>query len=195
MRNDDGSFENAYAWSGGGVIPPEYGAFAECYTGDFVCGVQFGFTQIGYYENYTMDVYVWDSNVEGNPPPGPDPGNVLCRLAGVDPGAPAYWPEVSTHDVQVCCAVDGEHFVGFWGDWPGELESWYIAADENGPELGCPRTKIRPEMGYPTGWNHPNIIALFSQCKNLGIREYSGLGDCSPTATQATTWGRIKSFY
>jgi len=39
-----------------------------------------------------MDVYVWESNPDGDPAPGPDPGNLICMIAGVDPGPPALWP-------------------------------------------------------------------------------------------------------
>ncbi|MBU1947752.1 MAG: hypothetical protein KJ927_03470, partial [Candidatus Eisenbacteria bacterium] len=31
LQNDDGSFENGYAWRQEQVQPPDYGAWAECY--------------------------------------------------------------------------------------------------------------------------------------------------------------------
>lgn len=194
LQNDDGTFENAYAWRFGGVVPPDYGSWAECYDADFVCGVEFMLTQTGYYIGQDMDVYVWESDPDGSPPPGPDPGNVICVISGVLPGPVAIWPEISTHEIQVCCVAGGEHFVGYWPNWPGSFAGWYIASDENGPGLGCPRMKVAPGIGYPTGWHHPSLSPVFD-CKDLGIREYSGLGDCEPTAKQSTTWGRIKSLY
>jgi hypothetical protein len=195
LRNDDDHFENGYCWRFGGVVPPDYGSWAECYESDFVCGVQLLFTQIGDYQSETMDVYVWESVADGNPPPGPDPGNVICVLTGVSPGPIAYWPEISTHNVQVCCEAGGVHFVGFWGNWPGTGCPWFIAGDENGPGTGCPRTKIAPGIGYPTGWQHPEVMPVADNVKDLGIREHAGLGDCQPTPNETTTWGRIKSTY
>ncbi|MBD3335038.1 MAG: hypothetical protein GF355_05940 [Candidatus Eisenbacteria bacterium] len=195
VQNDDGSFENGYSWRFGGVVPPEYGAWAECYDAEYVCGVELMLTQDGYFGEQDMDVYVWDASSEGNPPPGPDPANVLCVLPGIIPDPPAMWPDVSAHDYQVCCLTEGQHFVGYWPNWPGAGVGWYVAADEIPPEVGCPRTKIAPGIGYTTGWNHPNVVATFSGCRNLGLREYSGLGDCQPTAAQPTSWGRIKSLY
>jgi hypothetical protein len=206
-RNDDGSFENGYVWAGPACIPPDYGAWAEGYTAEFVCGIQFVLTQLGSHEDETMDVYVWESDMDGNPPSGPDPGNVLCVLPGVSPDSIALWPEFSTYNVCVCCETDGDHFVGFWGDWPGEVEKvWFIAADEDGFGSGLPRTKLVPGLGYPTGWNHPNIIPVFGECKDLGIRIFAGPGDCQtssvpdrgsddPDAGVRTTWGQIKAIY
>ncbi|MBD3333917.1 MAG: hypothetical protein GF355_00190 [Candidatus Eisenbacteria bacterium] len=196
LQNDDGVFENGYAWRTGGVQPPDYGAWAECYDSQFVCGIQFLFTHTGEYEGQTMDVYVWDDAPDGNPSPGPDPGNVVCVLTGIDPGEPAFWPDISEHDIQVCCATDGPHWIGFWGNWPGENEGWFIAADErNPPIVGCPRTNVYPGTGYGEGWTPVNELDLFPRCENLGIREFSGLGDCGPTSLQEASWGRIKALY
>lgn len=192
LQNDNGTFENAIAWGGLGTIEDGYyGSWAECYDPDFVCGIQFLFTQVGDYTGKTMRVLVWD--VVGGPTP--IPGNILCIVPDVDPGPPAYWPEVSTHDVQVCCETGGAHFVGFWPNWPGENPEWFLAVDENGQGEGCPRTNIAPGIGYPSGWQHPNVVPPFANTKDLGIREFAGIGDCSPSPTQKTTWGKIKSLY
>lgn len=193
LQHDDDSIENGYAWRFMGVIPPEYGSWAECYSSEFVCGIQFLFTA-NYQLSNTMDVYVWESVPDGNPPPGPDPGNVICVLTDISPWPIAEWPEISAHDIQVCCETGGDHFVGYWGNWPLLQAGWYIAADENGPGSGCPRTKFAPGIGYPTGWGHPNLVPIF-QCRDLGIREYAGLGDCEPTPAGKSTWGRIKALY
>jgi len=50
VLNFDGSAENGYCWQYGGIVPPYYGAFAECYDdqGWGVCGVQLLLTGIGY---------------------------------------------------------------------------------------------------------------------------------------------------
>lgn len=190
LANDDGSMENGYAWGGiNGVQPPDYGSWAECYQASYVCGVQFLFSTIpGYFQGQDMDVYVWSDD-------GGKPGNVLCRISGVVPGPPALWPEISIHDVQVCCETGEPHFAGFWGDWPGLNAGWFVAADEAGPGDGCPRTKIAPGIGYPTGWQHPGVVPVFGACRDLGIREYAGIGDCSPTAGRETTWGALKALF
>jgi hypothetical protein len=96
------------------------------------------------------------------------------------------WPEFSVHDFQVCCPADGEHFVGFWPNWPlAGNDIFFVAADVNGPGLGCPRTRVAPGIGYPTGWQHPDEIGI--SANDMGIREYAGLGDCPPTTTGSTT--------
>lgn len=195
LQYDDGDFENGYTWRFMGIVPPDYGSWATCYESDFVCGIQFLFTQTGYHSGEGMDVYVWESDAVGNPPPGPDPGNVICVILGVVPEQIAFWPEISTHDVQVCCQTDGDHFVGYWPAWPLNGAVWFVAGDEDGPGGGCPRTKIAPDIGYPSGWQHPEVVATFSGCQALGIREYSGLGDCAPTPARTTTWGRVKALY
>jgi hypothetical protein len=195
LMTDDGDFENGYCWRFAGVIPPDYGSWAECHESDFICGVQFLLTQTGYYIGQTMDVYVWESAADGNPPPGPDPGNIICVLTNVEPGAIAFWPDISAHNVKVCCETGGSHFVGYWPNWSMEGCGWFIASDEDGPGEGCPRTKIAPGIGYPTGWSHPNIVGTFGGCKDLGIRVFSGSGDCPPTPSRPSTWGRIKALY
>lgn len=181
--NWDGTVENAYCWQFGGVVPPDYGAFAECYDHPYVCAAHFYFTGSGYYIGLTMDVYVW----EGNDSDGP--GAVICSLIGVLPGPIAFWPSCSMHTFDVNCETGGEHFVGFWGDWPGEPCGWFICADEDGFE-GCSWTKIAPGIGYPTGWQHLDVVPLFSGTP--GICEWY-LDE--PTPARDTTWGRIKGLY
>lgn len=195
LQHDSDSFTNGYCWRGNGVVPPDYGSWAERYGAEFVCGVQLLFTQMGNFTGQTMDVYLWESNQVGDPFPGPDPGNVICALPGINPGPIAIWPEISVHEIPVCCRTGGPHFIGFWGDWPGATSGWFVAADETGDGAGTPRTKIAPGIGYPTGWQHPSAHPAFANCRDLGIREFAGFGGCPPTPATRTTWGRIKSLY
>jgi hypothetical protein len=205
-RHDDGTFENGYAWRFAGVVPPDYGAWAECYEADFVCGVELILTQTGYYVGQTMDVYVWEWEAEGNPPPGPDPGNVICMIPDVSPGPMAFYPEFSMHNIEVCCETTGSLFAGYWPNWPGAGPGWYIASDEDGPGGGCPRTKLAPGIGYPTGWGGTDLVPTFYGCKALGIRVFAGPGDCQtssvpdpgatgPEGPKTTTWGAVKALY
>jgi hypothetical protein len=59
MLNYDGSAENGFCWQYGGVVPPMYGAFAECYnyTGG-VCGIQLNLTSIGN-PSQAATLFVW----------------------------------------------------------------------------------------------------------------------------------------
>ncbi|MBD3336641.1 MAG: hypothetical protein GF355_14105 [Candidatus Eisenbacteria bacterium] len=201
QQRDDGSFENGYWWCYGGIMEPDYGSWAQCFSDDFVCGIQFILTQVGTYEGQTMDVYVWDRSSDGTPP-DPKPGNVLWVLHDLDPGPPAFWPEVSEHNVQVCCIPGGDHFIGFWPNSPGDCTGWYIAADENGPGGSAARTKVAPGIGLPTGWHAPNSLgAPFDDCQALGMREFTGYGDCEAASVPEEgeivpqTWGAIKQLY
>ena len=69
---------------------------------------------------------------------------------------------------------------------------WYVASDENGFGGGLPRTNIAPGIGFPTGWNHPNVVSTFAGCQDLGIAVYEIGG---PIPAQTTTWGAIKNLY
>lgn len=190
-RNDDGSYENGYAWAYSGVVAPYYGAWAEGFTMDpgntAVCGMQFGLTQVGGQDGWHMDVYVWDAA-------GSNPNNVLSVTTNVLPGTIAMWPQISQHDVDINdTAAAGNYFVGWWPTWVGTANGWYVAADENGFGGGLPRTNIAPGIGFPTGWQHPNVVSTFAGCQDLGIATYEVTGTPVPTST--TTWGAIKSLY
>ncbi len=186
MLNADGSYENGFAWQYGGSVPPYYGAFAEGYnfTGN-VCGAQFMFSTLsGYYYGQTLDAYVWDAA-------GGNPNNVLSVTTGVAITPPALWPNISTHDIDIADAgVAGDFFVGFWGNWPGLLCGWFIAADLDGFG-GMPRTNIAPGIGYPTGWNDPSVIWGPTQAMGIG----AWVGEGGPVPTETTTWGQIKNLY
>lgn len=188
--NDDGSFENGYAWAYAGVVTPYYGAWAEGYTLDagqtMVCGMQFFLTQVGAQAGQTMDVYVWDDA-------GSNPNNVISVLVGVTPGTIAMWPAISGHDVDITdVVVPANYFIGWWPNWPGTGNGWYVASDENGFGGGIPRTNIAPGIGYPTGWNNPNVVSTFAGCMDLGICTYEVGGG---TPAQENTWGAIKALY
>ncbi|MBU1700113.1 MAG: hypothetical protein KJ970_07800 [Candidatus Eisenbacteria bacterium] len=193
LQNDDESFENGYCWRYGGCVPPNYGAWAECYDADYVCGIQLMLTQVGNFSGQSIDIYVWDYDADGNPPPGPDPGNVLYMISGLIPDPPALWPEISQHNYQVCTFTNGPHFVGYWGNWPSGSCAFFTAADENGFGIGCPRTRVTAGSAYGTGWVPVNLA--FPNCLDLGIREYAGMGDCQPTPNRSTNWGMIKALY
>lgn len=179
--NANGSYEASYSWNYDGVVAPTYGAFAECYAGSgAVCGVVFDFTQIGNQTGQRMDVFIWDDG-------GGCPGNVMCVRVNANPGAVAYWPEVSRHrtDLDGCC-VDGGFWAGFWGAWPGAEAGWMVAADLDGFG-GCPSTNVAPGQGLPTGWNTlAGVEAL-----GIGVE----MTDCGGTPTRRVTWGNVKALF
>lgn len=187
--NWDGTIENGYCWRFAGVVPPDYGSWAECYDANFVCEGHFYFTQTGYYIGQTCDVYLWDATGIGSDGL-PAPGNVLCVIVDASPGPIAFWPDCSVHKFVFNCDAP-DHFVGFWGNWPGRSCGWFVCADEDGPPgSGCPVTKFSFGIGYPTGWGPVNLIPIF-QPMALGLCEWVG----PPTSTARTTWGKIKSLY
>jgi hypothetical protein len=185
MLNYDGSGENGYAWQYGGEVAPYYGAFAEGYNGNgCVCGVALFLTQVGYNTGQLVDAYVFGSD-------GNNPTTVLSTTTGLNPGSVAFWPSISESDLAVSnTPVSGDFFVGFWGEWPGALAPFYIAADLNGFG-GLPRTNIAPGIGYPTGWNDPSII--WGTTMAMGIGAYVTT-DCI-VPTHEATWGAIKHLY
>ncbi len=184
--NADGSYENGYAWTYGGIVPPYYGAFAECYSGTNVnlCSAVFDLTQVGYQLDNTMDVYVWADA-------GGIPGDVLCTSFGVQPTPIAFWPSISRHAVPMSCDCLPENFwVGYWGDWSFGLLGWYVAADLDGPG-GCPLTNVAPGIGYPTGWNNVSIAWGPTQSIGIGCETIP----CGPVPTRESSWGNVKSLF
>lgn len=187
VLNADGTYENGYAWFYGGIVPPNYGAFAECYNGNVqVCAVVAALTQIGYQSGQTMDVYVWQDG-------GGIPGNVACVKTGVNPGPIAFWPSSSVHNTLMDnCCVTGDWWVGTWANWPNQFGGWYNSSDESGFG-GCPMTNFAPGIGYPTGWGAVNLVYYFSGCHAMGLGAETI--DCGPVPVESKSWGEIKNLY
>ncbi len=187
--NTDGSYENGYAWQYAGVVAPTYGAFAECYIATFyfekVCALVFDLTQVGNQAGQQMDLYVWDDV-------GGVPGNVICGPVPVTPGSIAFWPSLSRHVFEVPdpCCVQGLLWVGYWGNWPGQLAPWYVGADLDGFG-GCPLTNIAPGIGYPTGWTNTSQVWGPTQALGIGYEAVN----CESVPVQRSTWGTIKNLY
>jgi len=184
--NYDGTGENGYCWQYGGLVAPDYGAFADGYSvgsPSAVCGVALFLSQIGYYTGgNVVDAYVYGSD-------GNNPTSVLGVSTGLNPGSIAYWPSISQNDIDIADVnVTGDFFVGYWSNWPGAYCQFYVAADLDGFG-GLPRTNIAPGIGYPTGWNDPSII--WGPTMALGIGAYVS----GPSPTKETTWGSIKHLY
>jgi hypothetical protein len=192
--NFDGSAENGYCWQYGGIVPPYYGAFAECCDigNACLCGVRLLLTGIGY-PCRPCDLYVWADA-------GGCPGRVLGMTAGANPCPVATWPSISTHDLALFgpVGVNGLVWFGYWADYSTAMCGYFVAADTNGFG-GCPYTNIAPGIGYPTGWNNVSVVWGPTQAIGIGVWAFpfDPQNPCwgPPTPVQESTWGRIKHLY
>jgi len=183
LLNYDGTAENGFCWQYGGIVPPYYGAFAECYGGATnVCGIELGLTGIGY-PCGPCDLYVWDDA-------GGIPGNVLTVTSNNNPCPVATWPSISTHDFAIGAAVNGAPFwVGYWLDASAAVCGYFVGADLDGFG-GCPFTNVAPGIGYPTGWQNASTIWGATQALAIGAWV-----DGTVVPVQESTWGQIKHLY
>jgi hypothetical protein len=187
MVNHDFSFENGYAWRYAGIQAPYYGAFGEGFSmggGTNVQCIALFLSDLGYYTGQLCDVYIWEGGVSGLP------GNVLTVMTGYTPGAPATWPAVSEHDADIPdYVVAGTEFtVGYWGNWPGLLQGWFVGADLDGFG-GYPWTCLAPGSGYGTGWTDPSVV--WGTTMSMGLGFYYG----ESTPAESATWGSIKALF
>lgn len=193
--NADGTIENAVRWQNEGIVPPDWGAFAEGYNVGpaFLNCVRLYLAQTGEYVDATMDVYVWSVGIGW---PGPD--EVLAVVPGVSGMDIAQWPDASPTDVEIGIAVDGPFLVGAWANWPGEEGEWYFCVDEDGPR-GDPWTNVAPGLGYATGWQHPEAVwmPLHSMCFGVSFGDPAGVEELPEDAQpeDSPTWGQIKSLF
>ena len=184
--HSDGSYESAYAWFPPGCQPPDYGSFAERYSGcGWIAAIVLDVTDDGIWENELLDAYVWDSS-DGVP------GNVLAvetdvRLYGVP-----YWPNVGRFfvDLSEPAYVDDMWWVGFWGNWPYSEIGFWVGADHDGPGGGSPMTKIAPGLEWPEGWQ--DVAVRWGSTAALGI---GAEVDETPSPPISPTWGRIKGLF
>jgi hypothetical protein len=187
--NHDSSFESAYAWESYGAWPEYYGAWGEAY--DFgpcqvVCGAYWLTTTPTHYEGEPANLYIWEGGVTG------EPGAVLFVLPDVVFQNIPFWPQIGQNDVSIGVVVSGEFTIGFWGNWgpPFSSADFYIAVDEDVD--GHPWTYIAPDIGPPSGWQHPSVVGPMHDCRSLGIGVYYG---DPPTPVDATSWSHVKRLY
>jgi hypothetical protein len=198
--NSDQSYEQAYAWMYAGNVPPYYGAFAECFQQQDreVCALVLDLTTISGHTSVPLDAYVWEDD-------GGVPGAVLCLTPNVDPGPIGVWPDVSRHviELQTPCYPEGTWWMGEWGHWNASPH-WWVAADlgDPGPEDGCPYTNIAPGAGFPSGWQHVDVVfaQYFGHTKAMGIGMLARtmLPTGVPVAGgrgELASWGKVKALY
>lgn len=194
--NNDGTYENGYAWRTGGQVPPYYGAFAECFQGGFaVCALLFDLTQVGGYNNQTADLYFWSNlrNLDRD-----EPGGVLYMIPGAHMGSIAFWPAISRNVINLSNdqIMGGRWWVGIWGNWPGTVNSWFIAADTDGTSpTGCPMNNIAPGIGYPTGWQSVSVAWGPTNGIGIGIQATPITSDVPEGGVRRTTFGRVKALF
>lgn len=196
VLHGDGTYENAYAWSHGGQVAPDYGAFAERFEGSAsICNIVVDLTQIGNYAGQTVDVYIWN-NLQNL---GQDqPGSVITLIPGSSMGPVAFWPQMSRHLISLPEAqtVTGPFWVGIWGDWPAAANAWYVAADEDGiTNSGTPMTNVAPGQPYPVGWNPTDTIWEQTNALGIGFRGDYLTSSVPVDGVQRTTFGRVKSLF
>jgi len=194
VLNSDQQYENGYSWHYGGTQAPDWGSFAECFTPPQeweVCAVSFDLTSVfdsGF--GATLDAYLYDDD-DGVP------GQVLAVTTQFDPWPVARWPEVSRHAVPLVVVVDGPFWVGHWGAFQNITPPWFMAADIEGSAEGCAYTKIAPGIGYPSGWQHCEVV--WGPTNALGIGYHGHRAGTSSSGgdfrSQVGSWGKIKALY
>ena len=98
-----------------------------------------------------------------------------------------YWPTCGQNDVEMAACVDGEFAIGCWADFSDESCQYFVGRDLDGPP-GWPWTKVAPGIGFPTGWQHPNIF--WDHTQSLTIGAYFAEGG---TPIESMSWGRIRA--
>jgi hypothetical protein len=147
-------------------------------------------------DRFTLDAYVWE-DADGLP------GSVLAVVTGFDPYPIGLWPTITRHSVPMIVPVSGSFWVGEWGNWPGHPGTctWFMAVDQDGNEPGCPFTYIAPGLGWPSGWQHADVVWGQGSTKALGIGYWGH--STAPTSGMAepevrgrlASWGEVKSLY
>ncbi|MBK8232606.1 MAG: hypothetical protein IPK72_19005 [Candidatus Eisenbacteria bacterium] len=187
LLHADGSWEDGYAWIGFQAPEPGFGSFAECYAGEYdVVAVRLSITGDGLQDPPFADVFVWADDGAGRP------GQVLRVTPNFYLPPPPY-PDFWNAEVPMGpgCCVSGNWWVGFRGLWIAGQLGFYIGADLNGPNQGCPMTNIAPGLGYPEGWQ--DVAVRWEPTQALGIGAI--VGPCAPVAVAGRTWGAVKALY
>lgn len=111
---------------------------------------------------------------------------MLCIVPGITDPCIGFWP--SCAEIEIGCCVSSDFAIGYWVNLEGYCV-YYCCADESGSG-GYPWTCIAPGIGYPSGWQHPNVV--LPDCVSMGIG-VTATEDPSPVEND--TWGEIKSLY
>lgn len=208
MRYDvlhhDGSFEDAFCFQFGGVVPGTTdGAMAEGFFGlgdrDSVLRIDniiLYVTQDGSYTGQLLDLYIWEGGT------GSAPGAVIWQSSGCLLTSVPLWPAVGEN--RLACGIDmpiNDFAIGYWADFSTALCGWYLAADRTGIS-GHPWACVAEGLGYPAGWQDAEVvwgppIGALGIGASLGF--FSGVVEEDPDepeeAEELSTWGLIKGLY
>jgi hypothetical protein len=173
LQQDDGTFENAFAWNFGEVQPPNLGAFAKHYVSPFpgptvnLCDVSFFFTTVPQFPqgptHYDAIIYAHDAGSGA-------PGVEVLRLVDIDPGPVGIWPSCTEHVVDFGqVTIPNEFWIAFWPRWVNSELEWFLCADQNGIEPPVLDHTIATSTGGV--WVPVTTPGLgMEDNKNLGIR-------------------------
>lgn len=164
---DDGVAEGHYTWEGYSISYDLYGCFATRMTASgYPCqldAVRFGFTREAYSDGDTYWHFVVLVDDNGNP----DESDVIyesAEIATVGMNIP-LWPDVQWYQFILPGAkgvtVDGDFWVVCHGSWYGQVNGWFIAADETGGGEGRDLTKTFSgwmATGEVYGWDGGDLF-------------------------------------
>lgn len=177
----DGDYEAAIAWAGVGLSSPLGGAFAQRFMFPDtveICSIDLDLTQIGGQNSQSCDIYIWHGS-SGVP-------SSVVFVRSVTPGSIAVWPWISRHTFQVDACVTGETWIGYWANWPGADEGWYVAA-EVGEDSGASLTYVAAGVGDRTGWQP--VSSAWDRIAAIGIGVESDPASCAITPIKEGSWG------
>lgn len=185
FHNHDETFEGAFCWQYGGVMPPFYGAFAEGFdlgAARIECGTIW-VTRVWDFAPHPYDLYIWEGGISV------PPGNVLHVVTGCIPENIPLWPTMGANSAEIGQAVETEFALGYWTDFSAMQCAYFLGGDLDGTG-GFPWTCIVPGIGYPTGWQDPSLV--WGPIRSLGL---GGTYTEIPTPMESETWGGIKRLF
>jgi hypothetical protein len=180
LLNFDGSAENGYCWQYGGIVPPYYGAFAECY--DPGNGVQW----VGYWANYSTAPCGYFIAADTN-------GFGGCPFTNIAPGIgyPTGWGNVSA----------------VWGPTQSiGIGAWFSGNDVCGIELmltgvGYPCGPFDAYVWADAGGLPGNVLCTTTGLNPCPVATWPSISThdfaiCgTPVPVEQGTWGMIKNLY
>jgi hypothetical protein len=190
------SFDTLFAWEYDNVdsTDPGYiGAIGESFSPTVadspVCfmmdWMSFWLTQDGDYVDQTMDLYVWQGGVFG------EPQEVLWMAEGRRPTSVPNWPIVAENRFDVNYEFVGDITIGYWGAWPGSEAGFFSVIDlEPDPHLPGNGWTYAGGPGWPERWYTMEEIfyePMPSPCSTMAMGE--------PSPVVEGTWGAIKSMF
>jgi hypothetical protein len=174
--NFDGSAENGYCWQYGGIVPPTYGAFAECYD---VSGPKW----VGYLANFSAQPCGYFVAADTN-------GFGGCPFSNIAPGIgyPTGWNNVSvvwgpTQSIGIGAWISGGAICGIQllltgVGYPCGPCDTYVWGDAGG---------IPGEVLCLTTGNNPCPVASWPSISTHDFALCDGI-----IPIKETTWGRVK---